>query len=80
VHYKGCSTYLVRADFKAGYMHPRIDEVSVNSSVWRACSGFRKGVTSMFGWVHLRMVEAVWAPAVPRAIPRIEARRATVVV
>ena len=25
------------------------------------------------------MVEAVWAPAVPRAIPRIEARRATVV-
>ena len=60
-------------------MHPRIDEASVNSSVWRACSGFRKGVMSTFGWIQLRIVEAVWAPAVPNAIPRIEARRATVV-
>ena len=72
--------YLVRADFRAGYMHPRIDEVSVNRSVWRACSGFRKGVMSTLGRIHLSMVEAVWAPAVPKAIPKIEPRKATVVV
>ena len=72
--------YLVRADFKAGYMHPRIDEASVNRSVWRACSTSKKGVMSTFGCVHLRMVEAVWVPAVPKAIPRIAPARAVAAV
>ena len=56
-----------------------IDEASVKRSVWRACSGFRNGATSTLGWIHLKTAEAACVPAVPKAIPNIEPRRATVV-
>ena len=78
LHLHSCSTYPVRIDLKAGYMHPRIDEAIVNRITRIACSTSRKGATSMLGIIHLSMVEATWVPAVPRATPIVEPRRAAV--
>ena len=78
--HNGCSAHILFAYLKAGYMQPIMDEARVNSSIFSACSALRKGVISTLGWIHLRTVEAVWVPAVPRAIPNIEPTKATVVV
>lgn len=72
--------YFMRVDLKAGYMQPRIADVSVSESVWIVSCMLKNGVISMLGQIHLKVVETIWALVMPRAIPNVDPSKVIIIV